>query len=105
MYCSLLKPTLAIVAIVIALNTQAQENIDVFIWAGQSNADLPDAMTFFDGSSVRTTADWEKRKKEIKNLWCDYFIGHYPKSHLSYCRQTLSKPKKKRMVQAENGWY
>jgi hypothetical protein len=42
-------------------------------------ADLPDALTFLDGSTVKTKADWEKRKKEIKNLWCDYFIGHYPK--------------------------
>lgn len=43
------------------------------------SADLPDAMTFLDGSKVKTKADWEERKKEIKNLWCDYFIGHYPK--------------------------
>ena len=43
------------------------------------NADLPDAMTFLDGSKVKTKRDWEKRKKEIKDLWCDYFIGHYPK--------------------------
>ncbi len=42
-------------------------------------ADLPDAMTFLDGRIVKTKADWEKRKKEIKNLWCDYFIGRYPK--------------------------
>jgi len=35
-------------------------------------------MTFLDGSKVITKADWEQRKKEIKNLWCDYFIGHYP---------------------------
>ena len=42
-------------------------------------ADLPDALTFLDGSTVKTKTDWEKRKKEIKNLWCDYFIGHYPK--------------------------
>ncbi|TVP99727.1 MAG: hypothetical protein EA359_16700 [Balneolaceae bacterium] len=30
------------------------------------NADLPDAMTFLDGTKVKTEADWEKRKKEIK---------------------------------------
>ena len=42
------------------------------------SADLPDAMTFLDGRKVNTKADWEQRKKEIKNLWCDYFIGHYP---------------------------
>lgn len=42
-------------------------------------ADLPDALTFLDGSTVKTKSDWAKRKKEIKNLWCEYFIGHYPK--------------------------
>jgi len=36
-------------------------------------------MTFLDGRKVKIKEDWEKRKKEIKNLWCDYFIGHYPK--------------------------
>lgn len=43
------------------------------------SADLPDALTFLDGSKVKTNADWEQRKKEIKNLWCEYFIGDYPK--------------------------
>jgi pimeloyl-ACP methyl ester carboxylesterase len=43
------------------------------------SADLPDALTFLDGSKVETKSDWQKRKKEIKNLWCAYFIGHYPK--------------------------
>jgi pimeloyl-ACP methyl ester carboxylesterase len=35
-------------------------------------------MKFLDGNSVETTTDWEKRKKEILNLWCEYYIGHYP---------------------------
>lgn len=43
------------------------------------SADLPDALTFLDGSKVKTNADWEQRKKEIKDLWCEYFIGEYPK--------------------------
>jgi pimeloyl-ACP methyl ester carboxylesterase len=47
--------------------------------ASYSNADLPDAMTFLDGRVVKTTEDWKARKAEIKKLWCDYFIGHYPK--------------------------
>jgi len=35
------------------------------------NADLPDAITFFlDGREVKTPADIEKRKAEIKDLWC-----------------------------------
>ncbi len=41
-------------------------------------ADLPDVMTFLDGSEVKTRADWEKRKAEIKDLWCDYLIGRFP---------------------------
>ena len=40
---------------------------------------MPDALTFLNGKKVKNKADWEKRKEEIKNLWCDYFIGHYPK--------------------------
>jgi len=47
--------------------------------AGYVNADLPDAMTFLDGREVKTLDDWEARKAEIRHLWCDIFIGHYPK--------------------------
>ncbi len=43
-----------------------------------SQADLPDAMTFLNGERVKTAEDWEARKTEIRKLWCDYFIGHYP---------------------------
>lgn len=46
--------------------------------ASYSNADIPDAMTFVSGEEVKTVGDWNARKAEIKNLWCDYFIGHYP---------------------------
>ena len=42
------------------------------------NADLPDAMTFLDGRKVTTAADFQERKKEIKDLWCKYYIGHFP---------------------------
>jgi pimeloyl-ACP methyl ester carboxylesterase len=42
------------------------------------NADLPNAMTFLNGQKVRTIADFQERKKEIKDLWCEYYIGHYP---------------------------
>lgn len=41
-------------------------------------ADLPDAMTFLDGGKVKTKSDFQKRKKEIKDLWCDYYIGRFP---------------------------
>lgn len=42
------------------------------------NADLPDAITFLNGNQVKTAADFQKRKKEIKELWCKYYIGHFP---------------------------
>ncbi|MEE4198411.1 MAG: alpha/beta hydrolase [Bacteroidales bacterium] len=59
------------------------------------NADLPDAMTFLDGTKVKTKADWEKRKKEIKNLWCDNFIGHYPKEVPGLLSAEVVKTEKK----------
>jgi len=43
------------------------------------NVDLPDAMTFLNGEKVKTKADFEKRKAEIKDLWCKYYIGYFPK--------------------------
>ena len=42
-------------------------------------ADVPDTMTFLNGQAVKTTGDWQVRQEEIKRLWCDYFIGHFPK--------------------------
>lgn len=36
-------------------------------------------MTFLDGRDVKTANDWDSRKTEIRKLWCDYLIGHYPK--------------------------
>ncbi|MBA2113798.1 glucuronyl esterase domain-containing protein [Bremerella alba] len=45
---------------------------------GYSDADLPDAMTCLNGEVVKTTDDWKARKVEIKKLWCDYYIGHFP---------------------------
>ncbi len=62
------------------------------------NADLPDAMTFLDGSKVKTKAGWEKRRKEIKDLWSQYFIGHYPKEVPELLSAELVKTEKK-----ENG--
>jgi pimeloyl-ACP methyl ester carboxylesterase len=59
------------------------------------NADLPDAMTFLDGRKVITIVDWEKRKKEIKNLWCDYYIGHFPKEVPELLSAEVVKTEKK----------
>lgn len=58
-------------------------------------ADLPDAMTFMDGSKVETKSDWIARKKEIRNLWCDYFIGHFPNEVPELLSATLIKTEKK----------
>jgi pimeloyl-ACP methyl ester carboxylesterase len=43
-----------------------------------SSADLPDAMTFLDGREVKTREDWDARRAEIRDLWCENMIGHYP---------------------------
>ena len=42
------------------------------------NADIPDALTFLNGKKVKTLKDFDKRKEEIKKLWCKYFIGDFP---------------------------
>lgn len=62
--------------------------------AGHVNADLPDAMTFLNGKMVKTMDDWEARKAEIKELWCDTFIGQYPKE--------IPAPLSAEMVKTEN---
>ncbi|MDB4583367.1 alpha/beta hydrolase [Draconibacterium sp.] len=52
-------------------------------WSAQAqfytNADVPDAMTFLNGEAVKTIDDLKVRQAEIKKLWCDYVIGHFPK--------------------------
>ena len=42
-------------------------------------ADLPPLMEFLDGTPVRTMDDFERRKEEIRTLFCRYFIGSFPK--------------------------
>jgi endo-1,4-beta-xylanase len=39
---------------------------------------LPDPFTFFNGAKVRTSADWEKRRAEIKDLAQYYEFGYMP---------------------------
>lgn len=46
--------------------------------ANYIDTDIPDAMTFLNGKEVKSADDWNARKTEIKKLWCDHFIGHYP---------------------------
>jgi pimeloyl-ACP methyl ester carboxylesterase len=46
--------------------------------AQYQSADLPDAMTFVNGREVTSADDFKARKAEIKQLWCDYVIGHFP---------------------------
>ncbi len=58
------------------------------------NADSPDAMTFLDGRIVKSMNDFQKRKEEILNLWCDYYIGHYPKEAPKLLSAKVIKTKK-----------
>ena len=40
--------------------------------------ELPDPFTFQDGSRVKTPADWDRRREELKRLIQDYEYGHLP---------------------------
>jgi cephalosporin-C deacetylase-like acetyl esterase len=40
--------------------------------------DLPPLLNFYDGTPVATKSDWDKRKAEIKELLCRYFLGAFP---------------------------
>jgi len=40
---------------------------------------LPDPFTFFDGTKVRSVADWEKRRAEIRDLAQYYEFGYMPR--------------------------
>jgi endo-1,4-beta-xylanase len=40
--------------------------------------ELPSPFVFADGTPVRTKADWDKRRAEIKRLFQDYVYGHMP---------------------------
>ncbi len=44
------------------------------------NADLPKLLEFADGSPVRDLSDWRRRKKEIRRLMRETFIGTFPRS-------------------------
>lgn len=44
------------------------------------SADLPPVLEFIDGSEVENKEDWQERREEIKRLWCDTYIGHFPKT-------------------------
>jgi cephalosporin-C deacetylase-like acetyl esterase len=39
---------------------------------------LPPLLEFYDGTKVNSLDDWQKRKKEIKELLCKYFLGIFP---------------------------
>lgn len=44
------------------------------------NPDLPPLLEFLDGTPVRTPADFERRKAEIRGLFEDYFFGSFPEN-------------------------
>jgi len=48
--------------------------------AGASDTELPDALVFFDGRPVATRADWAARKAEIRERFCDVYLGHFPET-------------------------
>jgi len=48
--------------------------------ADVGRADLPPLLEFLDGSAVRSRADWQRRKEEIRRLMCETFIGTFPDS-------------------------
>ena len=46
--------------------------------AMKSSADLPPLLRFADGRTVKTRADWEGRKAELRLLLCRWIIGSFP---------------------------
>jgi len=46
--------------------------------AEYTGADLPPLMKFLDGTPVHTMEDLQRRKQEIRRLFCQYFIGSFP---------------------------
>ncbi len=59
------------------------------------NPDLPDVMTFLNGKKVKTKADFEKRREEILDLWCTYYIGHFPEDTPALLSAKILKQEKK----------
>ena len=44
------------------------------------SADFPPVLEFLDGRPVKTKEDWVERRAEIKKLWCDTYLGHFPEA-------------------------
>lgn len=59
------------------------------------NPEIPDALTFLNGEKVKTKADFEKRRTEIKDLWCKYYIGRFPKQVPAILSDSLIRSEKK----------
>ncbi|KAF8887577.1 hypothetical protein BD779DRAFT_504185 [Infundibulicybe gibba] len=51
---------------------------------------LPNPWQFFDGTPLKSTADWACRKAEIKTLVQEYFYGYYPDHSLETVTATRS---------------
>lgn len=50
-------------------------------WAQQSayrSADLPPVLQFLNGQPVDDGRDWQRRREEIRRLWCDTYLGDFP---------------------------
>jgi hypothetical protein len=58
-----------------AISTAGETDAQTAKYVG---ADLPPLMEFLDGTPVRTMEDLDRRKDEIRRLFCQVFIGSFP---------------------------
>ena len=59
--------------------------------AEYQSADLPPVLEFFNGEPVDDPKDWESRRQEIKRLWCDTYIGHFPNKNPSLIKAQIRR--------------
>lgn len=71
-----LASMIAVVAILLANRGQAEEYPTIEQLPTQDEP--PDPLIFLDGTPVRTPADWENRRAELKRLFSHYMYGRTP---------------------------
>ena len=64
-----------VLSVVVGIRVAAAQEIS----SVHRTAALPPLLRMLDGARVETNADWEKRRSEIQQLMCQYFIGTFPK--------------------------
>jgi endo-1,4-beta-xylanase len=65
-----------------------------------ASKELVDPFTFNDGTRVKSTSDWEKRRQEIKKLFAEYEYGHLPPTPKQW---TLEDDEEEMSVDPESG--